>query len=133
MNVNRTIMSGNLTRDAELRYTGSGLAVVTFTIAVNDRHRTQSGEWEDYANFVSCSMFGRYAEAIAKDLRKGLKVIVDGKLRWSQWERDGQKRSKLEVIAENIELWHTQFDSEYGSESKGGHVPLAEYDEDVAF
>ena len=85
--------------------TSGGTQVLSFGVAVNDRRRNpQSGEWEDYPNFVDCTMFGARAEALSRYLSKGTKVALSGKLRYSSWERDGQKRSKLEVIAEEIEF-----------------------------
>ena len=98
MSINRVIISGNLTRDPELRNTQSGMAVLSFGVAVNDRRKNPTtGEWEDYPNFVDCTMFGARANSLSQYLSKGTKVSIEGKLRWSQWERDGQKRSKLEV------------------------------------
>ena len=105
MSINRATISGNLTRDAELRSTASGTPVLSFTVAVNDRRKSnQTGEWEDVPNFIDCTMFGKYGQSIAQYMTKGAKVAVEGKLRWSQWERDGQKRSKVEVMAETVEL-----------------------------
>ena len=105
MSINRVLISGNLTRDPVLRSTAGGTSVLGFGVAVNDRRRNnQTGEWEDYANYVDCTMFGSRAEGISKYLTKGTKVAIEGKLRWSQWERDGQKRSKLEVIVDEIEF-----------------------------
>ena len=105
MSINRVIISGNLTRDPELRRTQSGMAIMSFGVAVNDRRRNQqTGEWEDYANFVDCTMFGNRAESLSNYLSKGTKVAIEGKLRWSQWERDGQKRSKIEVIVDDLEF-----------------------------
>ena len=105
MSINRVIISGNLTRDPELRRTQSGMAIMSFGVAVNDRRRNQqTGEWEDYANFVDCTMFGNRAESLSNYLSKGTKVAIEGKLRWSQWERDGQKRSKVEIIADELEF-----------------------------
>ena len=105
MSINRVIISGNLTRDPELRQTASGLPVLGFGVAVNDRRKNQqTGEWEDYPNFVDCTMFGTRAESVAKFLSKGSKVAIEGKLRWSQWEREGSKRSKLEVIIDELEF-----------------------------
>ena len=96
MSINRVIISGNLTRDPELRSTQSGMDVMSFGVAVNDRRRNpQTNEWEDYPNFVDCTMFGNRARSLHQYLSKGTKVAIEGKLRWSQWERDGQKRSKL--------------------------------------
>ena len=105
MSINRVVISGNLTRDPELRQTAGGLPVLGFGVAVNDRRKNQStGEWEDYPNFVDCTMFGARAASVAKFLSKGAKVAIEGKLRWSQWEKDGQKRSKLEVIVDELEF-----------------------------
>lgn len=106
MSINRVIITGNLTRDPELRATGSGMSVLKMGMAVNDRRKNQqSGEWEDYANFVDVTMFGARAEAVSRFLSKGTKVAIEGKLRWSQWEsQQGEKRSKLEVVADEIEF-----------------------------
>ena len=105
MSINRVIVSGNLTRNPELRSTASGMAVLGFGIAVNDRRKnSQTGEWEDYPNFVDCTMFGERAKAVFRLLSKGSMVALEGKLRWSQWERDGQKRSKLEIVVDEIEF-----------------------------
>jgi len=105
MSINRVVISGNLTRDPELRRTQSGMAILGFGVAVNDRRRNQqTGEWEDYANFVDCAMFGQRAENVSQYLSKGSKVAIEGKLRWSQWEKDGQKRSKIEVVVDDLEF-----------------------------
>lgn len=105
MSINRVLVTGNLTRDPELRATQSGSQVLSFGIAVNDRRKNQqTGEWEDYPNFVDCTMFGTRAEKIANYIAKGSKVAIEGKLRYSSWERDGERRSKLEVIVDEIEF-----------------------------
>ena len=104
-NINRVIVSGNLTRDAELRRTQSGNEILSWGMAVNDRRRNaQTGEWEDYANFLDVVLFGNRAGSLSGIMRKGMKVTVEGKLRWTQWERDGQKRSKVEIVADEVEL-----------------------------
>ncbi len=105
MSINRVVITGNLTRDAELRQTAGGTAVLGLGVAVNDRRRNpQTGEWEDVPNFIDCQLFGARAEGLARYLVKGTKVAIEGKLRFSQWERDGQKRTKLEVIVDEIEF-----------------------------
>ena len=105
MSINRVIISGNLTRDPELRQTQSGMPVMSMGVAVNDRRKNpQTGEWEDYPNFIDCTMFGQRAQSLANYLSKGTKVAIEGKLRWSQWERDGQKRSKIEVVVDEVEF-----------------------------
>ena len=96
MSINRVNISGNLTRDPELRMTGSGTQILAFGVAVNDRRRNpQSGEWEDVPNFIDCVVFGARAEPLSRFLSKGSKVAVEGKLRYSSWEtKDGQKRGQ---------------------------------------
>ena len=148
MSINRVIISGNLTRDPELRSTASGLPVLGFGVAVNDRRRNQqTGEWEDYPNFIDCTMFGARAESLSRFLSKGTKVAIEGKLRWSQWERDGQKRSKIEVIVDELEFMTSRADgqggnSNYGTPSYGDNsstsAPVIDtsssiYDEDIPF
>lgn len=105
MSINRVNISGNLTRDPELKATAGGTSVLTFGVAVNDRRRNpQTGEWEDVPNFVDCVVFGARAEPLSRFLSKGSKVAIEGKLRYSSWEREGQRRSKLEVIVDEVEF-----------------------------
>lgn len=122
MSINKAIITGNLTRDPELRRTQSGTAVLNFGVAVNDRRRNpQTGEWEDYANYIDCTMFGNRAESVANYISKGSKVAIEGKLHWSQWERDGQKRSKIEVVVDEIEFMsRNQNGSNGGYQQNGG-------------
>ena len=105
-NINRVNISGNLTRDAQLRSTTGGTQILSFGVAVNDRRRNQqSGEWEDYPNYIDCVLFGSRADALSRYLFKGTKVAIEGKLSYSSWEaKDGTKRSKLEVIVDEVEL-----------------------------
>ncbi|MEG0505521.1 MAG: single-stranded DNA-binding protein, partial [Raoultibacter sp.] len=124
MSINRVIISGNLTRDPELRSTASGLPVLGFGVAVNDRRKNQqTGDWEDYPNFIDCTMFGARAESLSRFLSKGTKVSIEGKLRWSQWEREGQKRSKIEVIVDELEFMSSRNDS--ASASSGNYAPAS--------
>ena len=107
MSINRVVVSGNLTRDPELRVTPGGTQVLGFGVAVNDRRRNQqTGEWEDYPNFIDCTMFGNRAEALSRILRKGMKVAIEGKLRYSSWEdkNGGGRRSKVEIIPDKVVL-----------------------------
>lgn len=106
MSINKTVISGNLTRDAEVKRTSGGMAIVSFSVAVNERRKNQmTGEYENYANYIDVTWFGSYAEKCAATLTKGVKVCVAGRLRQSRWTaNDGQNRSKLEVIAEEVEL-----------------------------
>lgn len=105
MSINRVFITGNLTRDPEMRQTNGGMPIMGFGMAVNDRRKNQqTGEWEDYPNYVDCTMFGERAAKVSQYLAKGSRVSVDGRLRYSSWEKDGQKRSKLEVVVDNIEF-----------------------------
>ncbi|MDP2183333.1 MAG: single-stranded DNA-binding protein [Actinomycetota bacterium] len=106
MSINRVVISGNLTRDPELRTTSSGMAVLKLGVAVNDRRKNpETEQWEDVPNFVDVTMFGARGEAVSRYLSKGTKVAIEGKLRWSSWENpQGEKRSKLEVIVDEIEF-----------------------------
>jgi len=123
MSINRVNISGNLTRDPEMRATQSGTQILTFGVAVNDRRRNpQTGEWEDYPNYIDCVVFGNRAEALQRFLSKGAKVAVEGKLRWSQWERDGQKRSKIEVIVDEVEFLSSR-QNQQGQAPQGGYQP----------
>jgi single-strand DNA-binding protein len=99
-------MTGNLTRDPELRSTPGGMAVLKMGVAVNDRAKNQqTGEWEDRPNFIDVVMFGARAESVSRFLSKGSKVAIEGKLRWSSWETpQGDKRSKIEVVVDEIEF-----------------------------
>jgi single-strand DNA-binding protein len=118
MSINHVAISGNLTRDAELRPAGA-TSVLSFGVAVNDRRRNQAtGEWEDVPNFVDCTVFGSRAEKLAQYLVKGTKVAIDGRLRYSSWEKDGQKRSKLEVIVNELEFMSRRD----GQQQGGGYV-----------
>lgn len=106
MSINRVNITGNLTRDAELRSTAGGTQILSFGVAVNDRRKNpQTGAWEDVPNFVDCIIFGQRAEAVSRFISKGSKVAIEGKLRFSSWEtKDGDRRSKLEVIVDEIDF-----------------------------
>ena len=105
MSINHVVVVGNLTRDVEFRSTAGGTAVLSFGIAVNDRRKNQqTGEWEDVPIFFECVTFGNRATALSDILTKGMKVAIAGKLHFSIWERDGQKHSKVDIIANEIEL-----------------------------
>lgn len=139
MSINRVCISGNLTRDPELRSTAGGTSVMSFGVAVNERRKNnQTGEWEDYPNFVDCTLFGKRAESLEQYLSKGAKVAIEGRLRYSSWEKDGQKRSKLGVIVEEIELMSRRDGEQHQAYAQQGYqqapqVQEACYDEDIPF
>ena len=133
MSINRVEISGNLVRDAEMRSSRSGMAVLKFSVAVNNRRKnSQTDEWEEVTSYVDCTMFGRRAEALESRLLRGTKVFVAGRLKQDTWEADdGSKRSKLEVIVEDIELgeWKSGGVSAGPKQKPGAGV----YDEDIPF
>lgn len=136
MSINRAVISGNLTRDPELRTTPGGMSVLALGVAVNDRRKNQAGEWEDCPNFIDCVMFGARAEAVSRYLSKGSKVAIEGKLRWSQWERDGQKRSKVEVVVDEIEFMSREnapADVAPARMARPAQQPASIYDENIPF
>ena len=133
MSINRVEISGNLVRDAEMRSSRNGNAILTFSVAVNDRRKNQgTGEWEDVASFVDCVMFGRRAEALETRLLRGTKVYLAGKLKQDTWEADdGSKRSKLEVIVDDIDLdWKS---GGMSASPKPASSKMGVYDEEIPF
>ena len=102
---NRVVLLGNVTRDPELRYIPSGMAVTDLGLAVNDRRKTATGEWVEEPTFVDVTLWGRTAEVAGEYLSKGSPVLIEGRLKLETWENsDGQKRSKLKVVGERMQL-----------------------------
>ncbi|MDG2143668.1 MAG: single-stranded DNA-binding protein, partial [Planctomycetota bacterium] len=103
---NKVILMGNLTRDPEMRHTQSGMAVCSASIAVNEKFKDASGEWQERSTFVDVTIWGKRGEAFAKFHKKGASAFIEGKLRLDQWEdkQSGQKRSKLFVVGDNWEF-----------------------------
>ncbi len=102
-NLNKVFLMGNLTRDPELRYTASGAAVCSIGMAINRRYRNND-EWKEEVCFVDVVAWGKTGENCSQYLTKGSAVLVEGRLKLNTWEQEGQKRSKLEVVAENIQF-----------------------------
>ncbi|MEQ8210210.1 MAG: single-stranded DNA-binding protein [Lacipirellulaceae bacterium] len=100
---NRVVLVGNLTRDPELRHIPSGMAVSDIGLAVNDRVK-RNNEWVDETTFVDITLWGRTAEVCNEYLSKGSPVLIEGRLKLDTWEKDGQKRSKLKVIGERMQM-----------------------------
>ncbi|MEZ6117942.1 MAG: single-stranded DNA-binding protein [Pirellulaceae bacterium] len=101
---NRVILVGNLTRDVELRYTQGGMAVTDVGLAVNDRRKNGQGEWVDEVTYVDITLWGRQAEVAGEYLSKGSSVLIEGRLKLDTWETDGQKRSKLRIVGERMQM-----------------------------
>lgn len=100
---NRVILVGNLTRDVEIRYTSGGTAVTDIGMAVNDRVK-RNNEWVDETTFVDVTLWGRTAEVAGEYLSKGSSLLIEGRLKFDTWEQDGQKRSKLRVVADKMQM-----------------------------
>jgi len=102
--MNRVYLLGNLTRDPEVRYLPSGKAVAELRLAVNRKYRTASGEEKDETCFVSVAVWGRQAETCGQYLSKGSPALVEGRLQYEEWEKDGQKNNRLRVVAERVQF-----------------------------
>jgi single-strand DNA-binding protein len=117
---NRVILMGNVTRDIELKYLQSGTAVTELGLAMNHRYKNQSGEWIEEPVFVDVTLWGRTAEIASEYLSKGAPVFVEGRLKYDTWETDGQKRSKLSVVGERMQLIGPRSDRPRGGGGGGG-------------
>jgi single-strand DNA-binding protein len=102
-NLNSIILIGRLTRDAELKYTAGGTAITKFSIVVN-RRRKVNDRWEDEANFFDVTLWGKQGETLKQYLLKGKQICIVGELRQERWEKDGQTRSRVEIVANSIQL-----------------------------
>jgi single-strand DNA-binding protein len=135
VDVNSVVLLGRLTRDAELKYTAGGQAVCKFSIAVN-RRKKNGDQWEDEANFFDIVLWGKQGESLNQYLKKGKMVAVDGELRQDRWQQDGQNRSKVEVVADFVQLLgggNANGESGSGSSSGGrssSRQPATESDDD---
>ncbi|MFM9117945.1 MAG: single-stranded DNA-binding protein [Planctomycetota bacterium] len=101
---NRVVLVGNLTRDVELKYLQSGMAVAEVGLAINDRRKSATGEWVDDPVFVDITFWGRTAEIAAEYLGKGSSMLVEGRLKYDSWEKEGKKFSKLRVVGERMQM-----------------------------
>jgi single-strand DNA-binding protein len=105
--LNQVYLIGNLTRDPEIRHAPSGDAVTEMRMASNRRYKTRDGQDKEETCFVSVVVWGRQAETCAQYLRKGSLILVDGRLQYDQWEKDGQKQSRLRVLANRVQFLNT--------------------------
>ena len=128
-NINRVVLTGNLTRDPELRnIPSSGNSVCSLRIAVNTRRRDESGQWVDKPNFFDITVWGAQGENCAKYLQKGRPIAVDGRLEWREWERDGVKRQSVDIIADSVQF----LGSRDGAENGGRFTPQSDVPADTA-
>jgi len=100
--VNQVILLGNLTRDPEVRQTPNGRSVCSFSLALNRAYKDQSGEWQEVTDYVDIVAWGPLGERVAQYLSKGRRALVQGRLQSRSWEQEGQKRSKVEVLADDV-------------------------------
>lgn len=117
---NRVILLGNITRDIEVKYLQSGMAVTEIGLAVNDRHKNQAGEWVEETTFVDVTLWGRTAEIASEYLSKGSPILIEGRLKLHQWEKDGQKQSKLRVTCEKMQMVGSKGGGGGGGSGGGG-------------
>jgi single-strand DNA-binding protein len=103
--INSVVVVANLTRDPELKATPSGTSVCALRVAVNDSVKDQAtGQWNDKPNYFSVDVFGGQADACAQYLSKGRQVVIQGRLRWREWEKDGQKREAVSIVADRVQF-----------------------------
>ena len=131
--LNKTFLIGNLCRDPDLRYAPSGLAIVGFSIAINRDWTTKEGEKKEEVCYVEISMFGKRAEAINEYFKKGDPIFIEGRLKFEQWEKDGQKRSTLKVIAEDFQFIGGKTKRDEGSSFPEGAAPNDINEEEIPF
>jgi single-strand DNA-binding protein len=111
-NINRVTITGNLTKDPELRETPGGTSVCKLRVAVNSRRKDSSGEWVDKPNYFDVTVWGAQGQNCATYLSKGRPVAVDGRLEWREWEaKEGGKRQAVEIIADSVQFLGSRDDN----------------------
>jgi single-strand DNA-binding protein len=129
-NLNRVIITGNLTRDPELRSTQGGTSVCSLRVAVNTRRKDASGEWVDKPNYFDVTVWGAQGENCATYLQKGRPVAVDGRLEWREWEdKQGNKRQSVDIVADSVQF----LGSRDGGENGGRFTPQSDVPADTGF
>lgn len=126
---NKVVLVGNVTREIELRSIGNNAKVCDVGLAINDRRKSANGEWVDEATFVDVTLWNRTAEIAAEYLSKGSSVLIEGKLKFEQWEVDGQKRSKLKVVGDRMQMLGAKKDAVQQTASNSSESSQASYDE----
>ena len=122
-NINRVVMTGNLTRDPELRSTPGGTPVCSLRVACNTRRKGAAGEWEDKPNYFDVTVWGAQGENCARFLTKGRPLAIDGRLEWREWEaQDGSKRQAVDIIADSVQFLGSREEPANG----GGFTPRAD-------
>jgi single-strand DNA-binding protein len=126
-NINRVIVTGNLTRDPETRAVPGGSSVTSLRIAVNGRRKNAEGQWEDDPNYFDVTVWGPQGENCQRFLRKGRPVAIDGKLRWREWadKETGQKRQAVDIIADTVQFLGGRDDAPSGNGTSFSASPRA--------
>jgi len=126
-NINRVVMTGNLTRDPELRNLPSGMSVCSLRVASNTRRKDSNGEWGDKANYFSVTVWGAQGENCARYLSKGRPVAIDGRLEWREWQdKDGNKRESIDIVADSVQFLGGREDSGGGGGGDNGFTPRSD-------
>jgi single-strand DNA-binding protein len=130
-NINRVVLTGNLTRDPELRSTSSGTSVCGLRIACNTRRKDASGQWVDKPNYFDVTVWGAQGENCAQYLSKGRPVAVDGRLEWREWQdKEGNKRQAVDIIADSVQFLGSPAGD--GSGNGGRFTPQSDVPADTA-
>ena len=127
---NKVIIMGNLTRDVEIRHTNGNTAVGNFGVAINNKYKSKDGQQKEETTFVDCTAWGKTAETMAQYLSKGRPVFIEGRLKLDEWEKDGQKRSKLQVVVDKFEFIDSGGGAGGGGSQGGGSSKPAAIDHD---
>ena len=143
--INQVVLVGRLTRDVELKYTNTGLAIANLSLAVNRRAK-KDDTWQDEVSFFNCVLIGKRAEALAQYLVKGKQLAVQGELRQNRWEQGGQPRSRVEIFLNDIQLLGGRYqeqgqegafrraENEKAEQSPSQEIPTADdFDDDIPF
>jgi single-strand DNA-binding protein len=130
--INHVVLVGRLTRDAELKYINTGTAVSKFSIALNKRKKVNDS-WTEEAHFFNVVVWGKIAEALDPYLKKGKQVGIEGELRQNRWEQDGQPRSRIEIVANNIQLLGGRSDSTPAEPGNNSEEDYSDFKDDIPF
>ena len=126
-NINRVVLTGNLTTEPELRNLPSGMSVCKLRVACNTRRKGASGEWEDKPNYFDVTVWGAQGENCARYLAKGRPVAIDGRLEWREWETENQgKRQAVDIVADSVQFLGGRDDSGGGPGSSNGFTPRSD-------
>jgi len=130
--MNKVSLIGNMTRDPEMRYTASGVAVANFGLALNRSYK-RGDEWDEETTFLECEAWTFVAEQIDRRGKKGCKIAIDGRLKLDEWETDGMKRSKIKVVCERVEIFNVERQPRIDSDQEPAQEPKPNNDDDMPF